>query len=205
MRAPVPSPQATLPTKTPSTSNSAAPVAAAISMMSEPVASVQPSLAHGLSRGARRMLQLAVAALARREHGRMEIAQKLSRRLRPGEAESDLAQALDRLQERGLLSDRRLAETLVQTRKTRYGRRRLAQELDRRGVSADIIAATLPGKDEDAAHALALWKSKFGVVACSGKQRARQIRFLLGRGYSLNIVAEIVRTGPDDERSEHSN
>jgi hypothetical protein len=54
--------------------------------------------------------------LARREHSRAEIERKLQRRLCPRSAQDDLVQVLERLQARGLLSDRRMAEALVRTR-----------------------------------------------------------------------------------------
>lgn len=155
-------------------------------------------LLHGLAPGARRLLKLAVAALARREHSRSEIESKLARRLLPEESPQDLASALSRLQAHGLLSDRRMAESLVRTRAHRYGRLRIAQELDRRGVDRDTIAATLPAEADDALRAQEIWRRRFGTAAASPQERARQMRYLLARGYSARVVARVLRAGADE-------
>jgi regulatory protein len=161
-------------------------------------AGATPAPAHAEPAGAKRLLRLAVAALARREYSRTEIERKLRQRLQPEETLQDLSLALDRLEARGLLCDRRMAEALVRTRAPRYGRLRLAQELDRRGVARDTIAAALPAEAADAAHALALWQRKFGVPASTPLERARQARYLLSRGYSSRIVATILRCGAEE-------
>jgi regulatory protein len=152
----------------------------------------------GLEPGARRLLRLAVAALARREHSRAEIERKLLRRLLPEEQAQDVALALDQLQARGLLSDQRMAEALVRTRATRYGRLRIAQELDRRGVDRDTITATLPAAADEAALAAQLWRRKFGQLPATPLDRARQARFLAARGFSAAVIGRILSVGADE-------
>jgi regulatory protein len=154
-------------------------------------------LTQGLPAGARRLLKLAVAALARREHGRVEMQRKLARRLLAEESAQDLTLALDRLQAHGLLCDRRMAESLVRTRAQRYGRLRIAQELDRRGLDRDTISAALPDEAQDTARAGELWRRKFGTVAASPLERARQVRYLLSRGFSSRVVAGVLRAALD--------
>jgi regulatory protein len=206
-----------------------------------------PALAAGLPDGARQLMRLAIAALARREHSRSEIEQKLERKLQQvrralaaaqacaqasaqaseyaasapalvpgaspagvdqhpvakaraepattalaGVTRSDVAIVLDRLQSRGLLSDQRMAQVLARTRASRYGRLRIRQELERRGVDRDTIAAVLPAPEQEAAAALALWQRKFGVAPADLKERARQGRFLAARGFAPGIVARIL-------------
>ena len=113
----------------------------------------------------RRGLRLAIAALARREHSRVEIQRKLQRRLQGAETAADIAQVLDRIQSRGLLSDQRMAQALVRSRATRYGRLRMQQDLQRRGVDRETIAAALPPAEDESAVARALWdaaRTKWG-------------------------------------------
>jgi regulatory protein len=155
------------------------------------------SLGAGLGPGAKRLLKLAVAALARREHSRTELARKLGRALQPEEALPDVQLVLDRLQSRGLLSDRRMAEALVRTRASRYGRLRIAQELDRRGVDRDTIAATLPPPEDEQSVAMALWRRKFGQPPASLQERARQTRFLAARGFPASIIGRVLSV-PED-------
>jgi regulatory protein len=152
----------------------------------------------GLEPGAKRLLRLAVAALARREHSRVEIERKLLRRLLPEERAQDVALVLDRLQARGLLSDQRMAEALVRTRASRYGRLRIAQELDRRGVDRATIAAALPPAGDEAVLAAQLWRRKFGQPPATLQERARQSRYLAARGFSAAIIARVL-SDPGDE------
>jgi len=153
----------------------------------------------GLDGGTKRLLRLAVAALARREYGRVEMERKLQRQLRAEERSADIAQVLDRLLAQGLLSDRRMAQTLVRTRALRYGRLRIKQELERRGVDRETIAAALPAAAEETAVALALWQRKFGRAPTTMHERARQGRFLAARGFSPELIARILSGALDDE------
>jgi len=154
-------------------------------------------IAAGLGEGAKRLLRLAVAALARREHGRVELERKLQRRLQAGETLGDIAQVLDRLQSRGLLSDQRMALALVRTRSSRYGRLRIQQELQRRGVDRETIAASLPPAADESAAAAALWQRKFGQPATTPQERARQGRFLAARGFAASVIARILSVGEE--------
>jgi regulatory protein len=155
------------------------------------------SLAAGLEEGAKRLLRLAIAALARREHSRVELERKLARRLEGEETPADITRVLDRLQSRGLLSDQRMAVALVRTRAARYGRLRLQQELQRRGVDRDTIAACLPPAEDESAAAAALWARKFGQPATTPQERARQGRFLAARGFASSVIARILSVGEE--------
>ena len=154
-------------------------------------------LAAGLEEGAKRLLRLAVAALARREHSRIELERKLERRLQGEETPADIARVLDRLQSRGLLSDQRMAAALVRTRAPRYGRLRIQQELQRRGVDRETIHASLPPVEEESAAAAAVWQRKFGQPATTPQERARQGRFLAARGFAASVIAHILSVGED--------
>ncbi len=155
------------------------------------VPAVEP-LSAGLEAGAKRLLKLALAALARREHRRAELERQLGRVLQPEETVQDLRQVLDRLQARGLLSDRRMAEALVRTRASRYGRLRIAQELNRRGVDRDTIAGVLPPSEDQQSVAAELWRRKFGRPPASLQERARQTRYLASRGFSLSVIGRVL-------------
>lgn len=90
-----------------------------------------------------------------------------------------------------------MAQVLARTRGARYGRLRIRQELERRGVDRDTIAAVLPPPEQEAAAALALWQRKFGTPPADLKERARQGRFLAARGFAPAIVAHILRGGAE--------
>lgn len=82
----------------------------------------------------------AMDLLARREHGRVELARKLRQRGAPPDL---IEQALDRLCEQGLLSESRYLESFVRSRANAgYGPLRIREELAQRGLPrADIEQA----------------------------------------------------------------
>ncbi|MCS7102157.1 MAG: recombination regulator RecX [Burkholderiaceae bacterium] len=147
--------------------------------------------------GPRTPRQQALAALARREHSRVELARKLKRTGAPP-PEAELARLLDELQRDGLLSDARFADARARARAPRSGVARIAQEMRERGVPDALIRATvaaLSGNEE--ARARAVWQKRFGVVAGSSAERARQARFLQQRGFPAAVIRRIVGDGDD--------
>jgi regulatory protein len=143
----------------------------------------------------------ALRLLSQREHSRRELERKLARfEEEPG----SLAQALDELQARGLLNEQRAAESLVYRRAGQYGVARLRQELQDKGLDRALITQTLAGlQDSEEARARQVWQRRFGAVLADAKERARQSRFLLARGFSGAVVRRVLDgkggTGPDDE------
>ena len=140
----------------------------------------------------------ALQLLARREHARAELARKLAPH---AESEEALTALLDRLQSERLLSDARYAEARVHTRGARYGNARLAQELRIQGVGDADVDAALDGLDNELTRARQVWERKFGATGLpnGATERARQTRFLLGRGFSGTIIRRILRGNFEDE------
>ncbi len=127
--------------------------------------------------------------LARREHSRVELARKLAAH---GEAE-DIAALLDRLEQDNLLSNARYAESLAHSRAGRHGSVRLKSELREKGVPESVIADVISqARGVDLAAARTVWQKKFGELPMDAKERARQQRFLLGRGFPSDVVRRVV-------------
>jgi len=144
----------------------------------------------------------ALRLLGRREFSRQE----LENRLRPhidGAAEADnpaaLEALLDDLAERGWLSDARYADAVVRKRTGQYARRSIAQELKRAGVGEDVTLTALAAldPDEEFAAALALCQRKFRRAPADQKEKARHIRFLQSRGYSLSLALRVLKHSAD--------
>lgn len=135
---------------------------------------------------------VAIRLLARRDYSRAELAQRLGRR---GIARADIESALDELAAAGYLSDARYADAVVSQKSGRYGKRAIVYALKEKGISADDAAeAVKPLADHDETEdALALWRQRFGVVPVNEREKARQIRFLLARGYGLSTVLRVLR------------
>lgn len=152
--------------------------------------------------------------LAQREHSRVELRAKLLRSARqaaardPGGGSADegardngdddrsdapvadvmaIDALLDRLEARGLLSDERFVQSRLRVRATGAGLRRLEAELARHALA-------LPAADRErlqaseVQRAAALWRHRFGGVAADPKERARQMRFLAGRGFAADVI-----------------
>ncbi len=135
----------------------------------------------------------ALAWLARREHSRAELARKLA----PHDEAGEMAALLDALERTGKLSDSRYAEALAHARAGRHGSLRLKADLRNKGVAeADAAEAISEACTRDLATARAVWARKFGQLPANAAERARQMRFLAGRGFPLGIILRIV--GGDD-------
>lgn len=133
----------------------------------------------------------ALRHLARREHTRHELAQKLAPH---AESPQEIEQVLDDFAQRGWLSEQRAAEQLVHARRGRYGPARIRRDLEARGVPAEVVSDTVAALKEgetEAAHAV--WKRKFRTPPDSAAERAKQARFLLGRGFSSEAVTRLLR------------
>ena len=138
----------------------------------------------------------ALRSLARREHTRSELRRKLAPH---EETEGQLDALLDALQAQGFLSDERAAASLVHRRAARLGTQRLRQELQAKGLDASTVDAALEGLGgTELERARVLWERKFGAPASDASGRARQIRFLLARGFAADTVRRVVRGVEDD-------
>lgn len=137
----------------------------------------------------------ALQYLARRDYARAELRQKL---LLLSEDTDEVEALLEDFSARGWLSDTRFAEQWAHQRGSRYGAQRLKQELRMKGVAEETIATALEEiADGEEARARAIWQRKFGELPANINERARQVRFLAARGFSLDIAYKI--TGSLDE------
>jgi len=127
--------------------------------------------------------------LARREHSRAELARKLAPH---GEAD-EITALLDQMEQENLLSNARYAESLAYARAGRHGSVRLKSELREKGVPETIIAEVVGlAREADLAAARAVWQKKFGEPPVDARERAKQQRFLLGRGFPSEVVRRVV-------------
>lgn len=175
----------------------------------------------------------ALQLLAQREHSRLELRRKLLRRLRddgrgadspsPGhdadgrvspdpaaarstpDPEAEVDALLDWLQAHRYLSDERFVESRVHVRSVRYGNLRIRQELAQHGVA---LTPALSGdlRDSEWARAVEVQQRKFGGPPASLAERARQSRFLAGRGFSSDVVRRALRASehPSDADADES-
>jgi regulatory protein len=105
---------------------------------------------------------------------------------------------LDEFEQKNWLSDQRFAEAWVADHRARSGAIKLAYELRQRGVADAIIDAVLADPpDSELDRARAVWLKKFGSLPATPAEHAKQMRFLLGRGFSADVLRRVLK--PRDE------
>jgi len=130
--------------------------------------------------------------LARREHGRAELTRKLRQR---GASPEMIEHELDRLADEGLLSETRYLESYISSRaRSGYGPSRIREELTQRGLPRGDVEQALRDADIDwQAQLVDLWQRKFsGQLPSDPRERARQTRFLVYRGFSMERVGRLL-------------
>jgi regulatory protein len=91
------------------------------------------------------------------------------------------------------LSEARFVESRVHAREARFGTRRIAQELAQHGATLDAAAAERLRASEFE-RARAVWARRFGAApAADAAARAKQMRFLAGRGFTADVIRRVVR------------
>ncbi len=134
----------------------------------------------------------AMDLLARREHGRAELARKLAER---GADPGCVATVLDTLEADGLLSEARFVEAFVEQQLAR-GKGPVAIEhgLRQRGAAEPLVSEALAALEIDwLAAARREREKRFGSGAPRDfGERARQARFLRARGFTGEQVHRVL-------------
>lgn len=140
----------------------------------------------------------ALRLLSTREYSRAELVRKLT----PHEEQpGTLAQALDELQAKGFISEQRVAESVVNRRAGKLGATRIRHELQTKGLDTQVVDAALAQlQSSEFERAKDIWQRKFGLLVVDASDRAarasataRQMRFLLTRGFSAEVVRRVIR------------
>ncbi len=133
----------------------------------------------------------ALRLLSQREHSRAELERKLAKHVQDGE---DLGVILDDLQAKDFISESRVVESVVNRRAGVMGAARIRQELHAKGIKGGVVQqalAQLQGTELERAREV--WERKFGTPPQDAKERARQMRFLMARGFSGEVVSRALR------------
>jgi regulatory protein len=169
--------------------------------------------------------------LAQREHSRAELRRKLMRHAlaevhaaESHAAEPPAAQAqagtgrvahqqppaarvdalLDWLEAHRYLSQERFIESRVHARTSRFGNLRIRQELKQHELVLPAEAARAL-KDTELQRAREVRERKFAAPPEGHLERARQARFLAGRGFSPEVIQRVLRgVGSRDDDGDNS-
>lgn len=171
----------------------------ALSQAAMPV--TQPDGQRKKANGFQRSLKgRALRLLSQREHSRFE----LERKLKPfEETPGELARALDELAAKDFINEQRVVASVVNLRAQKLGAARVRQELQAKKLPPqDIDQAIQDLRATELDRAREVWRKKFGgkpaeVVEMDAAQRAKQVRFLLSRGFSAEVVRRVVAGAED--------
>lgn len=140
-------------------------------------------------------LDRAVGYLAARDHSRHEIEQKLTQ---AGYRPCTVEMVLYKLEKEHLLNDASFARQWVEARSTRrLGKNRIAQELRRKGVSAEEAEEALSAIDEEDQLSGAIALAEKAIARAKPgedprKTASRVAGMLARRGYSWDIAKEAI-------------
>lgn len=132
----------------------------------------------------------AIGLLARREYSRAELRTRLAEHASDADA---LEATLDKLASKKLLSDERFVGSLVRRRAERFGLARIRHELQAHQLSPEQLEPALSAlKASEFDRALQVWRKRFGEAPATHEERARQMRFLAGRGFAAEVIRQVL-------------
>jgi len=131
----------------------------------------------------------AIYSLAMREHSRQELYKKLIQK--EYSADVDINKLLDELEASGYQSDQRFTESFIRYRVScGQGKVKISNDLKMRGVSASLISQSMQQSDANwNVLASQLREKKYGEnIPHDYKEKAKQMRFLLSRGFDAEMI-----------------
>jgi regulatory protein len=132
----------------------------------------------------------ALRLLSGREHSRSELERKLAAH---EEEPGQLRRVLDELQARGFIDHARVAESLIHRRAGKLGAARIRQELQAKGLDAELVAETVAGlRDTEVQRARDVWRRKFDAPPADAAERGKQTRFLAARGFDGEVIRRVL-------------
>ena len=140
----------------------------------------------------RRAYNYAVSLLARRDHSEKELKDKLS--LKGYKEGAD--EAIEKLKAGGYVSDERFARLFTRELRLlkKYGRKRIEQELYRKGIDRDIISEVISETEFDEDELVSLTRRKYGRYLGDEKGLQKTVNGLLRMGYTYGEIRDALRT-----------
>lgn len=146
------------------------------------------------------LYEYAVKALGRRMRTVAELKRLMRTRVEEGESgDARITAVVRRLEEQRYLDDPAFAATYTRLRQDneKFGKRRVQQELSRKGVDSGLISTTLDSAYENVSEESLARKHlerKRVKQPTNEKESARVVRLLLRGGFSTAIVFKILKS-----------
>ena len=145
----------------------------------------------------RQAFNTALRLLTRRDHSKYELVQKLKQRAFADDAIEKVILECERLD---YLNDGRTAKVFTdQLLRKGYGAKRIRAELKRKGLAGrcidDILKTMLSeaGEQENAERVLLRNIKRFDREDERQKRKAKIFRFLYSKGFSLEVISEVMK------------
>lgn len=129
-----------------------------------------------------------------REHSRLEIKNKLKKK--DFSENVDIEVLLDELEDNNYLNEERFTESFIRYRSSRgQGPIKISSELSVRGITQVQISNAMQNAEIDwYGGASEQREKKFGLqLPLEFKEKSRQMRFLMGRGFNHDMVNKAIR------------
>jgi regulatory protein len=130
----------------------------------------------------------ALRLLARREHTRQELEDKLAPH---AAASGDLQGLIEGLKRKNQLSEERFAEARARSLSRKYGAARIRQDLKAKGVSEELISR-FSSSENEMQRAREILERKYRTPASTREEKAKRMRFLQSRGFSSEIIFKLL-------------
>ena len=104
----------------------------------------------------------------------------------------------DFLAAKDFINEKRVVDSVVNRRASKLGAARVRQELVAKGLPADDIAEAVDAmRSTEQDRAMQVWRKRFGTPPLDASERAKQVRFLVSRGFAPEVVRRVV-AGADE-------
>lgn len=129
--------------------------------------------------------------------------------LEKGYEEETIEKTIDFLKEYNFLNDEKFSIMYAKDRSKTEGKNKIKYSLIRKGIDKEIVEATLENIDndieEEIAYNLAFKKYKLLVNRENDKYKLNQklFRFLLGKGYSFDLIKSVINKVTNEEMEEN--
>jgi regulatory protein len=130
----------------------------------------------------------ALRLLARREHTRQELEDKLAPH---AAASGDLQGLIAGLKQKNQLSEERFAEARARSLSRKYGAARIRRDLEAKGVPEELVARYSSSEDE-LQKAKAILERKYRTPADTRAEKAKRMRFLQSRGFAREVISVLI-------------
>ena len=143
-----------------------------------------------------RLRSYAFAVLTRKEYSKAELIEKLALY---ADNRDEVLNLVDELSKENYQSDQRVAEIMLSSQKRKgKGPNQIKMKLKNKKIDASLIADELKETDW-IQQAYELKVKKYGTeVSKDPKIKAKQIRFLMYRGFEMDAIIKVINRKPND-------